>query len=86
MKFATRNRSLDAPVRRDLQSEKIPNHDRSNNPKPPSQAKIGLVGGTVSTTNLAIANNSARDITLVLGLERYVKHWVLPGLPMPILQ
>jgi hypothetical protein len=70
LKFAPRSRSLDAPVRRDPQPEKPPNHDRINNPKPPSQAKFGLAGGTVSTTNLAIANNSARDITLVLGLDR----------------
>jgi len=68
LKFTTRSRSQDAPVRRGLQSRKNPSHDKTNNPKPPSQANIGSAGGTVSTTNLAIANYSARNITLVLGL------------------
>jgi len=67
--FATRSRSQDAPVRRGLQSPKNPSHDKTNNPKPLSQANIGLVGATVPTTNPAIANDSARDITLVLGLD-----------------
>jgi hypothetical protein len=68
LKFTTRSRSSDAPVRRGLQLKETRSHAKTNNPTPPSQANIGSAWDIVPTTNLAIANYSAKHITLVLGL------------------
>jgi len=69
LSFATRSRSSDAPVRRGPQPQKNPSHDEINNPNPTSPAHVGLAGDSVPAINLSIANYSARDITLVIGLD-----------------
>ena len=49
-------------------STRIKAYDRSDNPPPAHPANIGLAEDGVPAPVRAIANYSARDITLVLGL------------------